>query len=80
MVTKIFCSKYGCASAFSAKSPYDLGSLANLAVFVLQRSEYKYCACPSPIPLLLAALGLIHEKNSRVRLCGLELFHPQDSP
>ena len=29
-VTKIFCSKYGCASAFSARNPCNLGSLANL--------------------------------------------------
>ena len=38
----------------------------------------KCCACP--IPLLSAALTLVREKNSRVRPCELEHFHPQDSP
>ena len=31
-VTKIFCSKYGCASAFSARGPRNLGSLVYLAI------------------------------------------------
>ena len=41
-------------------------------------SEYKYCAFPKP--LFLAALKLIHEMNSLVRLHELEHFHAQDSP
>ena len=41
-------------------------------------SECRYGAYP--IPLYSAALKLIHEKNSRVRSCVLELFRPQDSP
>ena len=35
-VTNIFCSRYGLASAFSAKSPSYLGLLANVAVSVLR--------------------------------------------
>ena len=35
-VTKIFRSKFGCASAFSARSPSYLGSHANVAVSVLR--------------------------------------------
>ena len=38
----------------------------------------KYCAYPTPI--LLAALKIIPEKNSRVRLGVLRHCHPQDSP
>ena len=35
-VTKFFCSKHGCASAFFAKSPRDFCPHADLAMFVLR--------------------------------------------
>ena len=35
-VTIFFCSEYGCANAFSAKSPCNVGSLANLAISVVR--------------------------------------------
>ena len=79
-VTKFSCSRYGCASAFSARSSRNLGSLANIAIFSPSTREYKNCACPSPTPLSLATLKLTHEKNSRVCLCELEHVHPPDFP
>ena len=77
-VTYFFCSRYGCASAFSAKNPRYLGRHADAAVSVLREVSVKHCA--SPIPLFLATLKLTHEKNSRVRPCVLEHFRSQDSP
>ena len=77
-VTKNFCSMYGCANVFSAKSPCYLGPHADVAMSGPSGSEYEYCAYP--IPLFSAALKLIHEKNSRVRPCMLELFRPHDFP
>ena len=32
----VFCSKYGCGSAFSARRPCNLGALATLAILVLR--------------------------------------------
>ena len=77
-VTKIFCSKYGCASAFSsAKSSCHLGPHACVAISVLREvakntvlARYHFSSRP---------LKLNHEKNSRVRPCELEHFHPLDS-
>ena len=76
-VTKIFCSRYGCASVF-CKKPLLSASSCRRRSFGPSGSEFQYCACP--IPLFIAALKLIHEKNSRVRPYELEHLHPQDSP
>ena len=64
-VTNIFFSRYGCASAFSAKSPRFLSSnrYRNLGV---SESACGYCACPNPVPLLLATPLVTHEKELAV--------------
>ena len=59
------------------KEPLFSWSSCRCRIFGPSGSEKKHSACP--IPLFLAALKLIHEKNSRVRPCELEHFHPKDS-
>ena len=67
-VTKNFCSRYGCASAFPARNPPLLSwSSCRCRNFGHSGSESKYCVYP--VPLFLAALKLTHEKSSRVRPC-----------
>ena len=58
-VTKIFRSGHDRTSTSSARSPYYF----RLQADVLSGSECRYCACPSPVPLLLAPPLVIHEKN-----------------
>ena len=60
------------------KEPWSSWSSSRCRSFGPSGSEYEYCVCP--IPLFLGALKLVHEKNSRVRPCELEQFHPQHSP
>ena len=60
------------------KDPLSFWFASILRSFGPSVSEYECCAYP--IPLFYAALKLIHEKNSQVRPCMLELFHPQDFP
>ena len=69
-VTSIFCSRYGFARAFSAMSPGYPWPSCRCRSFGPSGGEYEYCVCPTP--LFLAALKLIHEKNSRVRPNDLE--------
>ena len=42
-ITNIFCSKYGCTSVFSARSPCDLGLLAYVAISVFREVTIKLC-------------------------------------
>ena len=76
-VTKIVSSRYGFASASSARSPCDFGPFTDLAISVFREVRKKLCAYSNPH--FSEALKMVHEKNSRVSLCVQELFHPQDS-
>ena len=58
-------------------SPRNLGSQAGIAISVPSESEWRYYAYP--IPLLLAALKVINEKNWK-RLGVLEHHHLPDFP
>ena len=69
-ITKIPRSWHDCTSSFSARSSCNFGFQADVAISVLREVTFKYCACR--IPLFLAALKMIHEKNSRVRPHELE--------
>ena len=55
---------------FVLKQHHNLGS---------SESAFINCACPNTVPLLLAALRAIHEKNWK-RLGVLERFHVPDFP
>ena len=57
-ITKIFCTKYGSASASSARGACHLGFPCILRNFELFGSEYKYTA--SLIPLSLDVPNLTH--------------------
>ena len=70
-VTESFCAKWSFARALPARSPRNLGSLADLAVAVFG-NEWRYCVCP--MPLLLEVLNLIHEKCVRM----LPILLPRD--
>ena len=74
-VTKIFCTRYGSANTSSARGPRDLGPLADLAISVFREVSINTV---HPNPHFSQDLKIIHEKNSRVRLCVQELCHPQD--
>ena len=76
--TNIFCSRCGCASAFSAKGPCYVGPYANVAVSVLREMSMNTVLTRYHFSPRL--WKLTHEKNSRVRPCVLELFRPQDLP
>ena len=67
-ITKIFCTRYGCVSAFSARSPCHLGSLANLAIFVL-RDVSKNTMFPDPDTTFTRGSGA----DSREELAGASL-------
>ena len=47
-ITKIFCTRYGSATASSARGPCNFGRLADLRNFGLQGSEKKHCVYPNP--------------------------------
>ena len=74
---KMFRSGHDCTSTSSARSPCNFGSEADIAISALR--QVGKGAALTPIPLLLAALKVIHEKNWR-RFGVLEHFHLPDSP
>ena len=47
-VTEIFCTRYGSASASSARGPCDFGPLTDLAISVCREMSKKYCVYPNP--------------------------------
>ena len=67
-VTKVFRSRHDCTSAFSARSPCNLVSQADIAISVLR--EVSKNAGAYPIPLLLAALKTIDEKELEASRCS----------
>ena len=70
-VTKILCTRYGSSDASSARGPYNLGPLTDLAISV----SSEVCL-PKSSRLLNVALKTLHERNLRVSLCVQELHHP----
>ena len=54
-VTKMFRSAHDCTSTTSARSPNEFSSSSRNHYLGPSESAYVHCACPSPVPLLLAA-------------------------
>ena len=77
-ITKIFCTRYGFANTFFARSPFDFLSSGRSRNFGLSGSEYEHSVYPNPHFSQALAQKIIHEKNWRVSLCLQELCHPQD--
>ena len=73
-ITKVFRCGHDCTSAPSARRPRNLASQADIAISVLR--EVSEDTMLTPIPHLLAALKVIHEKNWK-RLGVLEHYHLQ---
>ena len=63
LITKIFRFGYDCTSTSSAGSPFLFRLQADIAIWVFREVSVRHCACPSPVPLLLATPVVIHEKN-----------------
>ena len=70
----MFRSRHDCTSAFSVRSPCNFGLQACVAISVLR--EVRKC-CAYLIPLVLAAVKVIHENNWK-RLGVLEHLHLPD--
>ena len=65
-----------CTSTSSARCPCNLRPQADVTISVFRGSEYRYYACPDPVPLLLAAPLVIHEKSCE----SIDVVERPDSP
>ena len=77
-ITKIFCSKYGCATALSSGSPCYLGPEASIAVAVLRKASNKTVLTDTTF--LRGSEADSREELAGASLCALEHFRPQDFP
>ena len=78
-VTKIFCTRYGSATASSARGPCDFSPLTDLANSVFGEMSFNTVLTQIRTSRMRGLLKILHEKNWRGSLCVQELFHPKDS-